>query len=312
MEPSRARNVIAIGVAVAAAGIAYAIWERRVYVADVRTICSAEGPAETTIVKSRTLVEGVARKAVRGEKGLALANALKSAPPDSAATKLRDAAEEVKIAPCPAVASYEALSTRLVLQKNVERMCTGMNPTMLARLPRAARFERLQEWTHTNVTEPAVDELLTTVSTAGTSPQDRTARLRSAISDLDIHECGVLSGLASPLDPTPGANVRIQSVAVQSDPRESAVVDDLRAKLPAYRECYDKGLEKDAALGGTVVVKFRLTETGAIDFALAQEDTSLASPTVVTCLLDAIKTAHGPAGPHKSPGGISLVFWVAK
>ena len=312
MEASRARNIITIGGAVALAGIAYAVWERRTYVADVRSICSAEGPAETTIVKSRTLVEGVARKAVRGGKGLELADALKSASPDSAASQLRTAAEDVSVAPCAAVSSYQALASRLLLQKNVERMCSGMNPTLLARLPRAARFERLQEWTHTNVTEPAVDELLTTVSTAGATPQERTARLRTALSELDIHECGVLSGLASPLDPTPGTNVRVQSVGVQSDPRESAVADDLRAKVPAFRECYEKGLAKDPALGGTLVVKFRLTETGAVDFALAQEDSSLTAPDVVKCLLEAIKTAHGPAGPNKSPGGISLAFWVAK
>jgi hypothetical protein len=311
MEASRARNVIVIGGAVALAGIAYAVWERRTYVADVRAICASEASTETTLVKSRTLVEGVARKAIRGEKGLALVDALKSASPDSAASQLRTAAEDTSVAPCPAVASYQALASRMLLQKNVERMC-GMNPTLLARLPKAVRFERLQEWTHTNVTEPAVDELLGTVSTAGTTLQDRTARLRTALSELDIHECGVLSGLASPLDPTPGINVRVQSVGVQADPRESAVADDLRAKIPAYRECYEKGLEKDPALGGSLVVKFRLTETGAVDFALAQQDSSLTAPDVVKCLLEAIKTAHGPAGANKSPGGITLVFWLAK
>ena len=123
-------------------------------------------------------------------------------------------------------------------------MCTGLNPAILARSPRAVRFERLQDWTHTNVTEPALDELLASVSKAGATPEDKTARLRAALSDLDIHACGILSGLASPLDPTPGPNVRIQSVSVQSDPRESAVADDLRAKLPAFRDCYEKGLAK--------------------------------------------------------------------
>lgn len=311
MEASRARNVIVIGGAVALAGIAYAVWERRAYVADVRSICSAEAPAETTIMKSRTLVEGVARKAVRGEKGLALVDALKSASPDSAANQLRAAVQDTSVAPCPAIASYEALASRVLLKKNAERMC-GMNPTLLARLPKATRFERLQEWTHTNVTEPAVDELLTSASTAGTTPQERTARLRAALSELDIHECGVLSGLASPLDPAPGINVRVQSVGLQSDLRESALADDLRAKIPAYRECYEKGLAKDPALGGSIVVKLRLTEAGAVDFALAQEDSSITAPEVVKCVLEAIKTAHGPAGANKSPGGISLVFWVAK
>ncbi len=312
MEASRARNMIATGAFIAAAGLAFAVWERRQYTADVRTICNAEARAETTIVTSRTHVEGLARKSVNGDKGLALIEALKAASPDSAATKLSEAAEGAGIEPCPAVASYQALSARLLLQKNAERMCSGLNPATLARSPRAARFERLQEWTHTNVTEPAVDELLASASKAGATPEDRTARLRSALSDLDIHECGILSGLASPLDPTPGPNVRVQSVSVQSDPRESAVADDLRSKLPAFRDCYEKGLAKTPTLAGAIVVKFRLTETGAIDFALVQDDSTVNTPEMKTCIVDAIKSAHGPAGAGKSPGGITIGMWVAK
>ena len=301
-----------IGVVVAAAGVSYAIWERRTYTADVRAICSAEARAETTIVSSRTLVEALARKSVNGERGLALVDTLKSESPDSAATELRVAAKSAGVEPCPAVASYQALSARLLLQKNAERMCSGLNPAILARAPRAVRFEHLQEWTHTTVTEPALDELLTSVSKAASTPQDKTARLRSALSELDIHECGVLSGLASPLDPTPGPNVRIQSVSVQSDPRESAVADELRAKLPAFRDCYEKGLAKEPALAGAIVVKFRVTETGAIDFALAQDDSTITTPAVSTCVIDAVKTAHGPPGAGKSPGGITVAMWTAK
>jgi len=312
MEASRARKLIVIGVVVAAAGVSYAIWERRTYTADVRAICSVEARAETTIVSSRTLVEALARKSVNGGRGVALVDTLKSESPDSAATELRVAAKSAGVEPCAAVASYQALSARLLLQKNAERMCSGLNPAILARAPRAVRFEHLQEWTHTTVTEPALDELLTSVSKAASTPQDKTARLRSALSELDIHECGVLSGLASPLDPTPGPNVRIQSVSVQSDPRESAVADVLRAKLPAFRDCYEKGLAKDPALTGAIVVKFRVAETGAIDFALAQDDSTITTPAVSTCVVDTVKSAHGPPGAGKSPGGITVAMWTAK
>lgn len=312
MEPSRAKNLIAIGASVAVAGIAFAIWERKTYVADVRAICSAEGPAETTIVASRTLVEALARKSVRGEKGLALADALKTAAPDSAATQLREAAEDAGVSPCPAVASYQALASRLVVVKSAERMCSGLLPATLARLPRAARFDRLQDWTHTTITEPALDDLLASIAKAGATPDDKTARLRTSLSELGIHECGVLSGLASPLDPTPGPNVRVQSVSVQSDPRDKAVSDELRAKLPDFRECYDKGLAKEPNLAGAIVVKFRLDEKGAIDFALAQDDSTITTPAVSTCVLDVVKSAHGPPGPGKSPGGITVAMWIAK
>jgi hypothetical protein len=312
MESSRARNLIGIGVCVVVVGGGLMLWDRKTYTADVRAICTAEGPAETTLVSSRTLVEGLARKRMRGNKGLALADTLKSESPDSAATELRVAARGAGVEPCPAVTSYQALAARLLLQKNAERMCGGLNPLVLTRLPRAIRFERLQDWTHTTITEPALDEWLAALGKAGSSPDDKVARLRTALSDLDIHECGVLSGLASPLDPTPGPNVRIQSAQVQSDPREGAVVDALRAKLPAFRECYDRGLAKEPALNGAIVVKFRVIESGAIDFALAQDDSTITTPAVTTCVIDAIKTAHGPAGGSKSPGGVTVAMWTAK
>jgi hypothetical protein len=191
-------------------------------------------------------------------------------------------------------------------------MCAGLNPVTLAKSPRAVRFERLQDWTHKNVTEPALDELLTSIAKAATSPEDQTARLRSSLSELGIHECGILSGLASPLDPVAGPNVRVQSVSVQSDPREKAVSEELRSKLPAFRECYDKGLAKDPALAGAIVVKFRLTETGAIDFALAQEDSTITMPVVSTCVVEVVKSTKGPAGAGKTAGGITVAMWTAK
>jgi hypothetical protein len=312
MESSPARKLIGIGACVAVAGLALSLWDRRSYVADVRFICTAEGPAETTIVKSRTLVEALSRKNIRGDKGLALIEGLKKAAPDAAASQLQEAAEGAGVTPCPAVASYQTLASRVVLQKNAERMCTGMNPGTLAKSPRASRFATLMDWTHTNVTEPALDELLASIDKAGTSPADKTARLKTSLSDLGIHECGVLSGLASPLESVLGPNVRIQSVSLQSDAREKVVADDLRSKLPAFRECYDKGLAKDPALAGNVVVKFLLAESGSIDFALVQEDSSIYVPAVSTCVVDVVKSAKWPKGPGKTPGGLDIAMWTAK
>ena len=312
MESSPARKLIGIGAFVAVAGLALSIWDRRSYVADVRFICTAEGPAETTIVKSRTLVEALARKNIRGDKGLALIEGLKKAAPDAAASQLQEAADGASVTPCPAIASYRALASHVVLRNNAERMCTGMNPATLAKSPRAARFANLMDWTHTTITEPALDELLASIDKAGTSPDDKTARLKASLSDLDIHECGVLSGLASPLESTPGPNVRIQSVSVQSDAREKVVADDLRSKLPAFRECYEKGLAKDPALSGNVIVKFLLGQSGSIDFALVQEDSSINVPVVSTCVVDVVKSAKGPAGAGKTPGGLNIAMWTAK
>ena len=122
----------------------------------------------------------------------------------------------------------------------------------------------------------------------------------------------MLAGLPSPLDPGVGPNVLVQSVALPSDAREAAVAESLRAKVPAFRRCYEDGLAKDPKLAGTMSLKFHLTERGAIDFALAQDDSTLTAPAVVGCMTDVVKTATGPAGSGKSPGGLIVVFWVAR
>ena len=191
-------------------------------------------------------------------------------------------------------------------------MCTGMNPATLAKSPRAARFAKL--WT--GRTPPSPSPRSTSCSRRSTRrgrrPDDKTARLKSSLSDLGIHECGVLSGLAFSARVRDGPNVRIQSVSLQSDAREKAVADDLRSKLPAFRECYEKGLAKDPALNGNVVVKFLLAESGAIDFALVQEDSIIYVPAVSTCVVEVVKSAKGPPGPGKTPGGMNLAMWTAK
>ena len=59
-------------------------------------------------------------------------------------------------------------------------------------------------------------------------------------------------------------------------------------------------------------MKFRVTETGVIHFALAQDDWTITTPAVSTCVIEAVKSAHGPPGAGKSPGGITIAMWTAK
>lgn len=301
------------GVAVAlvgAAGLLYNVYERRTFAADVRAICSAESRTETTLVASRTLVETTAKKGLHGNDGVALLETLKAASPELAAKELRAAADRAGVAECPATRGYEALGVRVSLRQNADRMCSRLAPTELSRLPRARRAARVREWAHTELAAPALDTMLES-QTSGTL-EEATAKLRAALSDLDIHECGLLPGLASPLDPVLGPNVLVQNVVLQSDAREPAVAEALRAKIPAFRQCYEAALAKTPTLKGAMSIKFRVTETGAIDFALAQDDTTLTDLPLIHCTTEAVKTAVGPAGSVKSPGGLAIVFWVAK
>lgn len=309
----KTRTYLAFAALAGGAGLIYVVSARRSFAADVRAICSSESRAETTIPRGRVVVESIARKDMHGSDGLELVDTLKSVSPEDAAINLRAAADKAGVSDCAAVASYRALSARLALQKSAARMCRDMEPTPIARTPRAARFTRVRDWARAVVADPALDALLADVDPPGAAtPEETTTRFRGALSDLEVHDCGVLAGLTSALDPLPGANAMVQSVAVQNDAREAAVAAALRAKVPDYRRCYEAGLAKDSSLAGTMSIKFRLNESGVIDFALVQDDSTLLATNVLGCVVDAVKTAQGPAGAAKNPGGLIVVFWNAK
>lgn len=308
----KTRTYLTLAALAGGASLIYVVSARRTFAADVRAICSSESRAETTIPRGRSVIESLARRDIHGSDGLELVDTLRSVSPEDAAINLKAAAEKAGVSDCPAIASYRALSARLALQKSAGRMCRDMDPTPLGRTPRAARFARVRDWARTVVADPALDALLAKQAEGGGTPEETTARFRAALSDLDLHDCGVFAGLTSALDPVPGANALVQSVAVQNDTREAAVAAALRAKVPDYRRCYEAGLAKDASLAGTMSIKFRLNENGLIDFALVQDDSTLLAANVLGCVVDAVKTAQGPAGAAKNPGGLIVVFWNAK
>ena len=310
ISPENRQRLIVGAVLLGGAGAYYYFVGRRAFSADVRTICSEEARSETTIVSSRIVVETNARKAMTSGDGVELLDRLKAAQPDSAARQLRAAAEKAGVGDCPAATSYETLSKRAGLAQAAARMCRRYDPTTLAHFPRAKRFAELRDWTHSNIDEGPLDELLASLDTG--TPQEKNAKLRKALSDIGVHECGVLAGLSSAVDPVTGPNAIVMSVGIDNDPREAALAAGMREKVPAFRDCYAEGLKINSSIVGTLVMKFRVTEAGTIDFALVQKDSSLQSPSVNECMITAVKSVQAPAGRSSSPGGLSVSFWIAQ
>jgi hypothetical protein len=305
----RQRRVVVGALVAALAGVSWYWFMHREYVADVRTICTAESQTETTLLASRLLVESTAAAKITSGKGEELFKTLRAAPPDSAARQLRRAADAVGVSDCPSVGGYEKLATRASISEHADRMCRRLDPIILAKVPRAKRPSYLAEWAHDHIREDDLDAFLAPIAAM---PLEQAApRLKDALSEINVHFCGVLVGLESAVSPQPGPNVLIQAVGIQGDAREAAMKEAFQKRLDDLLDCYKKGLEKDRNASGTLSMKFRLTDKGVIDFALAQTDSTLFAPATATCVTDLIKATRGPEGKSTSPGGIIVEFWTA-
>jgi hypothetical protein len=309
ISPQNRNRLIVGAVLLGGAGSYYYFVGRRAFTADVRVICSEEARSETTIVSSRIVVETNARKKLTSGEGVQLLDTMKAAQPDSAARQLHAAADSMGVTDCPAAKSYDTLAKRATTAHAADRMCRRLEPATLGRMPKAKRFAELRDWTHSNIDDVSLDELLASVD-SGTL-DEKLAKLRSSLSDLGIHGCGVLAGMASGVDPVTGPNALVTSAAIQLDPREAVVTAALRDKVAAFRDCYAQGLKINSSIKGNVVMKFRLADSGVIDFAAVQADSPMQSVTVNACMVDVVKSVKGPTASKTSPGGLSVTFWVA-
>lgn len=304
------RSRLVIGAIVVVVAVAWFWWSHRAYVADVREICSAESRTETTIVVSRHLVELEAAAKLRSGSGSELLASMKSASPHDAALLLRHAATGVGVSDCVSVASYDKLAARKALNDHAQALCRHLDPVTVAKIPREKRAAFVAQWAHEHNQADDLDAMLAPIATMPLA--EAAPRLKEVLSsDADVHACGLLPGLTSPVSPQSGPNVIVQSAGVPNDERDKAMMGVFQDKADDFVACYKQGIAKDPTISGTLKLKFRLTDKGVIDFALAQTDSTLHSPVTTTCATELVKTVHGPAGKTTSPGGLVVEFWTA-
>jgi hypothetical protein len=85
---------------------------------------------------------------------------------------------------------------------------------------------------------------------------------------------------------------------------EAQVIATVRKRLPAIRNCYEKGLAHDPALTGKLSVQFTIGTSGRVTASKAVTD-SLGNPSVTSCVLTKFKgfTFDKPEG-----GSITFVY----
>jgi hypothetical protein len=136
--------------------------------------------------------------------------------------------------------------------------------------------------------------------------------LRIATGGGPVHPGGVRPGLGDIAttrpsgDPTSGKETRT------TGPRADVLVDPLIPTVPvshadtviaslrpAFRRCYNQGLDSDPGMGGKVVLIAQIAPNGEVSSAEVQTNTGL-SPKVVQCLASRVRGAQfertGPSG----------------
>lgn len=310
MSSSFNRNRLRIVAVVVIVALGWLWYSHHTYVADVREICTAESRTETTIGVGRKTVEAEANAKLKSGSGAELLKEMQSSTPHDAAILLRRAASSAGVSDCTSVASYEKLAARKLLNEHAQLLCRRLDPTAVAKVPRDKRAEFVVQWAHDQIHEDDVDALLAPV--AALPVEEALPRIKELLStDADVHACGFLPGLTSRVSPESGPNMIIQSAGVPTDERDKAMKDVFQAKADDFVGCYKQGLAADPKLTGTLKVKFRLTDKGAIDFALAQNDSTLHSQVTATCVTDLVKTIHAAPGKATNAGGLIIEFWVA-
>jgi len=82
----------------------------------------------------------------------------------------------------------------------------------------------------------------------------------------------------------------------------------LRQSFGKFRTCYEAGLKSNPKLAGEVLVKLTIDKSGKIASATADDASTLADPTVRTCIAETVKAAALPDGAYS---GVSATYPIS-
>jgi len=78
-------------------------------------------------------------------------------------------------------------------------------------------------------------------------------------------------------------------------PDPSIIRGHIRAKMPAFRACYEQALQKDPKLEGKVVARFTILKTGEV-----VDTTATGIPEINACIVRVVRSVRFPSNPRGS------------
>jgi len=275
------------------------------YKGDVETICNAEKGSGYAGDKEMPKVTQWARDHLATPEGNELFSTLNDAKLNDRAKTLQAKAAELKIEPCPLVASIQKVAAEGEYRADLQHLCSRLSFPKLEETSDDGRIARMKEWIEQQAKSPRTKELVDPLQQA--TPAERSKLLADAASKMDVFSCETSKTLASPVQPpkTKGPPMVRPYAAPQvigpMSPEDvaKAVVD----ATPAMNQCYAKGLEKNADLEGRLAVKLQIDPAGKVTNA-GLADSKVADRDTTACILQALRETHAP----KNPGPLVSVL----
>ncbi len=176
------------------------------YRADVDTLCGAEARSGLTLTRDMPALGEWLRGHLTTPDGNTLLSRLGDVPVADRASRLREAADALGVAPCPMAESYAALGVDADYRADLQRLCSYVTFPGLADLDDEARLAAVETWIEGASANARTRDLAGPLRSAET-PAERAAILRGASRAMDIYTCDIAKVLESP-PPAPDAGLR--------------------------------------------------------------------------------------------------------
>jgi hypothetical protein len=167
------------------------------YRADVGTLCAAETRSGLTLARDMPALGEWLRGHLTTPDGNTLLSRLGDVPVAERASRLREAAASLGIAPCPMAESYAALGVDADYRADLQRLCSYVTFPGLADVDDEARLDAIEAWIEGTSANARTRDLAGPLRSAET-PAERATILRRASRAMDIYTCDLAKLLESP------------------------------------------------------------------------------------------------------------------
>lgn len=271
------------------------------YRADVETICNGEKGSGYTAQKDMAKVTQWVRDHLGTPEGNRFYSALNDSKMHERARTLQSTASEVKVAPCPMVASFEQVAADGDYRTDLQHLCSRLTFPKLDESDDDERLSRLLEWIDQKAISPRTKELTDPLEQAA-SPADRAKLLSDAGLKMDVFSCETSKTLNLPQQPAkakgPPAVRPYAAPQIIGTMPEADFAKGLAEATPAMNQCYVAGLAKKPELEGRLSVKLQIDPGGKVINA-GVADSKVPDRDTERCIVQALREMHAPknAGP---------------
>jgi hypothetical protein len=262
------------------------------YKHDVETICNAEKGSGYGMDHDASKVGQWVKDHLGTPEGNQLFAAISESKLVERSKKLKDAASDQGVSPCPITASYEQLAAKGEARADVQHLCSEISFPRLMSADEPGRLDMLLKWIDQSAKSPGTKDIGAALQKAAPGAE-RAQVLTDAASKLDIFSCGNAKTLATPAPPPPtGApTVRLFTDAqIIGNAKDADLKKALADLTPDLVACYADGITRRPDLAGKLLVKMEFDGDGKVMRATPAEDSRLPDMQASACIVNKLRS----------------------